>query len=419
MLSSWRVGTYCIIAVLVLDAAPARAGAAPALPSRSGPLTLDRALELARRHHLDLSAAELRAGAAQARVRDAGRAPNPTLAASGENFGGGLGSDRLETTLEVAQTIELGGDRAARKSLASGEHRAAIAETLTLRQEVLVQTAERFIRAWSLQERLARLRAGEAITRQAILAASARHRAGASPLLEQARAESEALAQAVERRRAEAELAAARRELSLCWGEAEASFDSLAADAPAGTEGLAAEVAAHPELTRAGSDEDLAMARVRAAQAARTPDVTLSGGVRRLEEAGGTGFIAGIEMPLPIWNRGGGAVDAARREHDAARANRRAVTRRLEVELANAIDRVQSSAAAYDTLRLRVRPSRQNLIEEALRAYRAGRLGYLDLIAEQRNLLETDLAIVDARADLWRSRVRLELLFHAGQGGVR
>jgi cobalt-zinc-cadmium efflux system outer membrane protein len=329
---------------------------------------------------------------------------------SAENFGGSLGSERLETTVELAQTLELGGDRGARGAVARGEYRLAAAEASALRRELLVLTAERFIRAWSLQVRVTRLREGEDLTRQAILAASQRYRAGASPLLERARAESQALSQAVDRQRIEAELVIARRELALSWGGDQSAFDSLLAGPLRDDAGVAVQLNTHPELERASAGEALASARMRAARAARVPDLTVSVGMRRLEEAPGTGFVAAVELPLPMWSRGAGNVSATRQEYEASVAEKHATTQRLEVELANASDRLRSAAAAYDSLRLRVRPARQELLVELLRAYRAGRLNYLDLIAEQRNLLETDLALVDAQADLWRSRVRLELL---------
>jgi cobalt-zinc-cadmium efflux system outer membrane protein len=214
----------------------------------------------------------------------------------------------------------------------------------------------------------------------------------------------------VQRQRAQSELAIARLELAQTWGADAASFDSLVAVTPAREPEAAPRLAAHPELEQAGAKEELSTARRKAAEAMRVPDVTLSGGVRHLEEVSGTGFLAGIEMPLPLWNRSGGTVDAARREEEAAMAERWAVGRRLGVEVANATERVRAAAATYDTLTLRLRPARQDLVAELLRFYRAGRLSYLDLIAEQRFLLETDLAVVDAQADLWLSQIQLDLL---------
>ena len=370
---------------------------------------MSHAMALTTRYQLNLRAGDLRAMAARARIRDASRPINPGLRATEENFGAGLGSDRRESTVEIAQTIELGGDRGARTALVTGEFRLASADAAVLRREALELTAERFIAAWAFQIRLARLSEGEQLTRQAIIAASERYRAGASPVLERSRAEASALSQAVDRRRTEAELGIARRELAQSWGDSQAAFDSLVAD-PLTEPTPSPRLVSHPELERADANEALARARVGVAEAARIPDPIASGGLRRLEETHATGFVVGLELPLPLWNHGSGTLVAARQEHEAALTESRAIALRLQIELANAMDRVQSAAATYDTLRLRVRPARQQLIGEMLHAYRAGRLIYLDLIAEQRNLLETDLALVDAQADLWRSRVRLELL---------
>src|SRR6185369_10775249 len=139
----------------------------------------------------------------------------------------------------------------------------------------------------------------------------------------------------------------------------------------------------HPDLSRASAGEALSAARLQAASAARIPDLTFSGGLRRLEEASGTGFLAGVELPLPLWNRGGGSITAARRELEASGAERLATQQQLQVELAASIERFQSAAAVYDTLRLRVRPAREQLVQELLRGYRSGRSSYLDLVAEQ------------------------------------
>jgi outer membrane protein TolC len=103
-------------------------------------------------------------------------------------------------------------------------------------------------------------------------------------------------------------------------------------------------------------------------------------------------------------------LNAARREVDAAALERRATEQLLRAELASAVERVRSAAAAYDTLRLRVVPGREQLVEELLQSYRSGRSSYLDLAAEQRNLVDAELALVDAQADLWRAGAQLAFL---------
>ena len=379
-------------------------------PSSPGPLTLERALALANRHELKLQAAGLRSDAARARVADANRLRNPVLIATEENFGGSLGGSHREATLALGQLLELGGDRAARRDAAEAEAGLAASEAGVVGREARAGTAERFIVAWSLQARARHLEQGELLTDQAIAAAQARHRAGASPELEVLRARSRRAAQAVERRRSESELGIARRELALCWGATEVTFDSLVTPRPLAPSDAGSAPATHPELLRATAAEALAQARIRSAEAARTPDLEISAGVRRFEAVPGTCFIVGVAWPLPLWGQAGGALQAARMELAASTAERRATEQRLTLALVAAAERVRAASALLDTLQSRVLPDRERLVGEMLRGYRDGRMNYLDLVAEQGNLLDTELQIVGAQADLWRAQWRLDQL---------
>ncbi len=421
MLSIVRAGCRCAIVLVAVVSLQAPAIAAPMLPdtiaTTSGPLTLERALTLTSGYGLTIQATSLRAQAARARAADAGRRPSPTLIATEENFGGQLGGSHREATLAISQVLEIGGDRGARASTAEAESKLSSAEASSVGREALARAADRFIAAWTLQARLGRLREGEALAEQAIHAATERFHAGASPRLEILRAQSRATMQAVGRQRTESDLAVARQELALSWGSGMATFDSLVAPEqvlPSNTDGWQSRLSSHPDLARASAIEALAVARIQVAAAARVPDLTLTGGVRRLEELSDTGFLVGVEVALPLWNRGNGGITAARRELEASVAERRATEQQLQAAFAGAMERLRATAAMYDTLRLHVRPAREQLVDELLRGYRSGRSSYLDLVAEQSNLLETKLDLVDAQADLWRAQMRLALL--AGTG---
>ena len=421
MLSIARAGGGFATCLLAIAAFRATSTAAPALPDTaavlSGPLTLERALALAGQYELRIRAAGLRADAARARIADAGRRPNPTVSASEENFGGQLGGGHREATLAIGQAFELGGDRGARTATAEAEYRLAAADAGILGRDKLAEVAKRFIAAWSLQSRLERLRDGEALTEQAVRAATERFQAGASPRLEILRAQSRATTQAVERQRVGSELAIARQDLALSWGAVTVSFDSLVSPEqvlPHDDTGSPSRLQTHPDLTRAMAIEALAAARVQSATAGRVPDLTVSGGVRRLEGLPGTRFLVGVELLLPLWNSGNGGLTAARREVEATVAERRETEQRLRVALAAATERLRAATAAYDTLRLHVLPAREQIVEALLQGYRSGRSSYLDLVAEQGGILETELALIDAQADLWRAQVRPDVL--AGTG---
>jgi outer membrane protein, heavy metal efflux system len=387
-------------------------------------LTLDRALSLAVTSNPELAVSKRRLEAAGSRVADSGRLQNPLVGFSMENLGGGLGTDRTESTVEVGQVLELGGDRSARSGLTRSFEDAARAETATLEREVLKATADRFLLAWSLQERARHLLGAEQIASLAVEAAQNRLTAGAAPAFELVRAQGFRAFKEVERNRAETELASARRQLALQWGAAGLGEQLLKLEPPdtswvPDAASFASAVSRHPERMRSVAEAASGEWKVREAKAARVPDLTLSAGVRHLAEFDETGFTAGISIPLPLWNRLGGTIGAAVLEHSAALERTGFVELRLSQELQDAAERYHSAARSWRRLHSDIVPSSEEALRQVGSAYRAGRLRYLDVLDTQRNLLETELASIDAIADLWRARVELSLLLEGRVPGMQ
>jgi cobalt-zinc-cadmium efflux system outer membrane protein len=219
----------------------------------------------------------------------------------------------------------------------------------------------------------------------------------------------------IERRNAESELDMARRRLALEWGADQLDAGPLQLDAPAArdipdTTALYARLGEHPSLRAAASEAALESWRVREAKAARVPDVTVSAAVRHLAEVPGTGFAAELSLPLPLWNSGSSATTAAERERDAAIASVESARRRLREEVGAARDRCIASFETYERLRTEARPAAEEAMSQIVAAFRAGRLGYLDLQEGERSRIETDLLLAGATADVWRARLALEAL---------
>lgn len=384
-------------------------------PAPAGTLTLDQALLLALRFHPALQESTWLARAASERVREAGRVPNPTLDVTLENFGGGLGTNRRETTISATQLLEWGGRRGARVGVARGEALLANTELGARRREILAATGEAFLDAWWLQERLGRLRRFEHIAATTISAANERTRAGAAPAVEGLRAEGVLAQRTVERLALEAELAEARRRLALQWSAAEVSFDSLALPDPEipalpPAAALLADLDRHPERLSAAAEVALQNARVREARAARIPDLALTGGLRRLEEVNATGFVTGVSLELPLWNRHGAALRAAEAERSAAQAHERGVRLRLEQELAGAWGRLQAAKQRFAEVRTRMEPAAHDALAQLQRGYLSGRFTYLDQLEGQRAAVEAELLELETEHDAWSARLELERL---------
>jgi cobalt-zinc-cadmium efflux system outer membrane protein len=378
-------------------------------------MSLSQALERTAAASPALATADARLRATEARQRDAARRPNPTLEALAENWGGSLGYGRIETTVELRQPLELGGDRGARRDAASAEVDAAHLERKRLQRALASGVAEDFIAAWALQERLWRLRDTRRIAAEAVVAAGQRLAAGAAPSVERIRAAGDLTLAEVAVARTAAELSAARRALALHWNRSEADFDSLALPRPSlapppALDSARTALARHPERALAATDSALAAAHVRMAHAARVPDLDARFGVRDLREAGGVGWVAGAALQLPLWNSQRGAVDAAEAEWAQAARARFALDRRLESQLRSAIERLAASTDAFRELDERGVPTADAAFAAVRSDYRAGRLSYLDLVAAQRAALEARLAAVEGAAEVWRARVELERL---------
>jgi cobalt-zinc-cadmium efflux system outer membrane protein len=225
------------------------------------------------------------------------------------------------------------------------------------------------------------------------------------------RAEGEWAQRGIERRGAEADLAVARRVLALQWGASEATYDTLALAAPdAGdvTPDLAAALAAQPELRQATSESAVAAARLRAARAARIPELTALGGVRHFAEDNTTGFIANLSAPLPLWNRGGAAVAAAEAEQRAAAAHLTITRLQLEQQLAEAQQRRSAARESYELARTHAWPAAERALAQLEDGYRRGRFTYLDYLDGQRSALDIQLALLEAERDYWRARLTIE-----------
>src|SRR6185369_9188231 len=168
-----------------------------------------------------------------------------------------------------------------------------------------------------------------------------------------------------------------------------ASFDTLLLPPPRiprlpSADSLLAEMERHPERLAAAAEAALGVARVREARAARVPDLTVQAGVRHFAENGAHGFLAGVSLPIPLWNTHGGLVGEAEAERNAARIHEQAVRRRLETELRGAYDRLYAARDRYDEARARLLPATREALAQLQRGYRAGRFTYQDQLEGQR-----------------------------------
>jgi len=416
MAGSWaRWTTVSILALALAAALPPTRALAQDAEARTSVQTLSLRDALSRASGTDpaLAAANARAQAAEASVRQADVRPNPTLGLMVENLptlGGGDILGRTETTLTYEQRIERGGDRPARVSLARAEGALVAATARVRRLDRLEQVQKTWAEALAAEAdvRIARERLDLAERFQTEV--QRRVTAARDPLFAGARAEAELAQAQIDFDQAEIAARVAKISLAKFWdGMADFNLgDAAFEDTNAAR--ILADGVAQADLDIFLAQRDIAVARVAVEQARRTQDATVSVGVRHFWEGQNLGLVVGGSIPLGRYDQNRGAIDRARAEGLAAEGDLAATRIDREREIARL--QVQLSASASQARRIaeETLPQAERAVVLVRDGFNRGGFTYNDVISAQTALLETRARRVAVLKQFHIDRARLDRL---------
>ncbi len=384
----------------------------------SGELTLRAALSAGLLHNPQLTSFAWNIRAQEAAVIQAGLYPNPEVSVEIENFGGtngfgGFGAS--ETTISVGQTILLGGKRDSRRELARFQRNLAGWDYEVARVDVITRVGIEFVGTLTAQAHLAVAKDTAALAEQVFAAIDQRVQAGKVSPVERTKARVDRAQTHLALIVAEREVVAARARLAATWGSVEPRFEVAVGDLfsvwiPPAAEELFARIDDNPDLARWTTEMAARRAAVTLAEANAVPDITPFGGVRLLDGADETAFVAGIAMPIPAFDRNQGAILEARLRGAQGEALRRAAAVRVKTELAVLYQALDTAFLETAILRTDVEPSADSALAAAEEAFRQGKIGALDLLDAQRTLFAVRRQSVDAHAAYHRAVVAIERL---------
>jgi cobalt-zinc-cadmium efflux system outer membrane protein len=355
----------------------------------------------------EILAAQQRVAEARGLMRQAGVRPGPTLevnAASGRPLGT---RGEEEYTAGYFQPIETGGE----------------ADVAERSRQLMYDVKIRYIEALARQLMLEAIDRIVAVNHESYRLVDARvQRDDAAPLERQLLL--------VELNRTEARRATAA-------GQSEAAQLDLRRTVAAGENDPAVSpIPAPPRDVTASPDDlrrralnqrpDLRAARVLASQSAAEtvlaqaqawPDLTLSAAYARrhaqfedpvaLQDRDNV-VTLGVSIPLQTSNRNRGNLEAAVARQNAARLRREHLEITIPLEVDAAWRRYQAARNTVAILNRGVLAESKQNLSVIRQAYNLGQLRLLDVLNEQRRLLETELSYIEAEADLARSHAELE-----------
>ncbi|MBK7949848.1 MAG: TolC family protein [Deltaproteobacteria bacterium] len=400
------------------DGAASESGAAPTEPAPSGTIALADALAAALQGSPALAAQSIEVRRREARALQAGMFPNPVVSLVAEDFAGESQKKSLgyqQTTLSLAQLVELGGKRAARRRLADRDRDLATWDYETRRVAVLADTTKAFLVVLALQERKALLGELESIATEMLRSVASTVRAGAVSPVEEDRAHVNLDRVGLEVAQLDDELEAARALLAASWGQARAGFDAAKGDLwalPPTPELEALEQAAgeSPELARWNAEIAQREAALSVERAARIPNVEVSIAGRHHPLGDAAGVVAGLSIPVPLFDRNQGGILAARHELARARSEQRQRDVSVRSAIVASLQSLQIADRTVRTLRDQIIPRAQRVFEQTRRGYATGLFRHVEVLDAQRTLFAARRELLDAVVALQFAATDLERL---------
>lgn len=383
----------------------------PLLAAETAALGFTQALDAAYRNNPGLAAAGWNVDIAAGERRQAGVLPNPELSWETED----TRSASRTTSVQISQPIELGGKRGARIEVARRGQDIAALELEQQRNGLRADAILAFYGAVRSQARVDL--AGESLhlAERGLAVAEARIRAGKAAPVEALRAQVQRAEIRLELGRARAERQAAYQQLASVMGAARPEFERVQGElgtlpSPPPVASLYARLGETAELRLAARQVDQREASVALEKANRIPDLTISLGSQYSAEDRERINLVGLSMPIPLFDRNQGTVQAATRRADQARDLRNAAELRLRSETRQALARWSSATTDIRAFEQSILPAAQRALESATRGFQMGRFAFLDVLDAQRTLIDSRGRYLQALAeatDAWASLERV------------
>lgn len=389
-------GSCLFFTVAAFIPGPARSESLPQIVGPTGVVTLATALSAALHDSPELASFSAEMRAREGDALQSGLLPDPELQVEVEDFAGSGAQSSFnsaQTTIRLAQLVELGGKRSQRLRLANLERDLAAWDYEVARLNTVTRTSKAFVAVLAAQQGIVLAKESLRIADLSIRSVDARVNVGGASPIEALRAKVARDRAAAEHRDAERELATARIALAASWGSSTPTFERVDGDLesirePPALAALLARIAHSPELARWTSELAQREANVRLQRAVGVPDVTVGLGGRYYGESGSGAAVLQLSVPLPIFNGNQGAVMAAGERLARAKADQATAEVEMRAALAGRLEELRTAYEQARALRDHTIPQAQAAFEGALDAYRQGLFRYIEALDAQRTLYD-------------------------------
>ncbi|MBL4582517.1 MAG: TolC family protein [Gammaproteobacteria bacterium] len=380
-------------------------------------VSLSEAIRLTLKNNPQFQTYRLRADALQGELQTAQLKPGLRVNSEIENV---LGTGDLnwfqgtEITLSLSQVIEFGDKRSARANVVNQRQNVLRAEQQILELNLLSEVATRYIELAAAEETASLLEQYTQLAADILSNVSARVEAGRTPEAARYRA-----AAALTRAELDAQSASYRNQaasisLSSLWGGLSSQHQSQAElmqiVETADMQSLLAALEKNPAIQVFVTEARLKEAELRQARSQRSSNIEVGAGLRHLAELNDTAITFQLSMPLSTKRRAQGAITAAQANLLRVDSERETAVLRMKAQLLTLEQLRLLAVNEFTALQDLVVPQLNNALAATRTAFENGRYSYIEMSAAQKELLDSQLALINAAARSHLIRIEIERL---------
>ncbi len=380
-------------------------------------LTLAQVLSRVFERNPELSVSRLEIEAATARVTQAGQRPNPEITAEAENLstpavGAGV-FQYTESTLQFSQRLETGGKRNLRVGAARKDVAVASGQFETKKADLIASASQAFAEVLAEQQRTANQQELSRLAQQTYSAVVDRVTAGKVSPVEQTRAAVALASAQLEEEKQQQALVAAKDRLAALWGGSHREVPAVQAAfeiPPVPSDLPPSCIANSPDLQLAAAAIASRTAALTLELASRKPDLTFSAGFRRLNLDNQEVWVAGVSLPLPIFDKRQGSIAEARVRLEQSRAQAKSIEWRIRADLAQAQHNHDIALQQAKALSANALPAAKEAEAAVEEGYRLGKFDLLNVLDAQRTFAELQGKYIEAVASGLQAAITIQRL---------
>lgn len=382
----------------------------------SGKLTIEKAVSLAVQNNPELKTLHYEIDALGAAKIQSGLMPNPEFEVEAENILGSKdfnGFDNSEITAVLSQDILLAGKISKRVKVAETNISLAEWDYETKRIEIITDIRKAFQQALAVQLLIEKNEELIKVSKEFVVNLQKRVDAGKISPAEVSRAKIILNSLRIDLNRLKSEYENYKSELLSLIYQPDLTIDELIGeleypvDVPS-YDSLLNQLTNNPKLKRYESEYDKQTAIVNLEESKAVPDLTISAGFKRLNDAKVNTFLVGASIPLPIFNRNQGAIQEAKIRVDQKKREYFSVKNRLTLQLNVLYKRLNTLIETADQLSSESIPEAEDAFQIIKEGNLVGRFAIIDVLDAERTLFELQNQYLKIIGQIHSTQIEIE-----------